>query len=500
MKFCKECGHELKEAAQFCNECGTPILSNATRKDLHQPNKQETSISKPAKAPMSKKKKSLIISVIAIVILLIGAYKIGAMLTSKDRLVNKFQDALVKKDDKAVIKLLSSNDKQLKINEDSVKGFMSYLKKNPDEVNGIIKNLKEQSSFIDSIKNKKADLINRYMNSMPEGLINLEKDGKILFYDKYKLNIEPLYLSISTNYKNTDIYVDGKKVGRANTADFEKTYGPFVPGLHNVEAKLKTNFVELAYKNQISVEDGNKQSIDLSLNGENVIVNTEFSEEQSIPLSGKLFINGKDVGIDPFETPEFGPVLIDGSMTVAVEAEFPWGKMKSKDVVIDSDSVDVNLSNNEDFQNNIMETVVQNNRDTLAAYTSGDVTKMLSATQELKSSLTDSINYAKEDGELFKGQYIGTTFDLDSFRLYTSDDKWMLDVTMKTNLNSDTYYKDEKPELEDNEQTSDVTLVYDDTSKKWLVYSVNDTYFFNDENVKEIKEDKPLEYATTWNK
>jgi len=501
MKFCKECGHELKENAQFCNECGTP-LSKVSSKEPRQPNGQETSpiIHRQQNAPMSKKKKRVLVSVIAIVIILIGAYKIGDMLTSKDRLVNKFQDALVNKDEKAVVKLLSSNDKQLKIDKESVKGFMLYIKKNPDMENEIIKDLKEQSSYIDSMKDNNISIVQKYTNSSPEGLINIEKDGKFLFYNKYKLNIEPLYLSINTNYKDTDLFVDGKKVGRAISSDFEKIYGPFVPGLHDVEAKLKTKFVELSHKDQVSVEDGIKQSVDLTLDGEDVTVYTQLSDDESIPLTGKLFINGKDVDVDPFENPTFGPVLTDGSMTVSVEAEFPWGKMTSNEVSIDGDSVDVDLSNNADFQNSIMETVAQNNQDNLAAYTSGDVTKMTSATDNLKSSLTDAINYAKDVGELFKGQYLGTSFDLDSFRLYNSDEKWIVNVTIKTNMKSDTYYEGDKPELEDNEQISDVRLVYDSTLKKWLVDSDDYSYYFNDENVKELKADTPIEYATAWKK
>ncbi|MDI5788763.1 hypothetical protein PO124_11155 [Bacillus licheniformis] len=53
-------------------------------------------------------------------------------------------------------------------------------------------------------------------------------------------------------------------------------------------------------------------------------------EEGYENLKGTLWINDQEMKINPFKGTEFGPVLTDGSMSAQVEAQFPWGKLKSE--------------------------------------------------------------------------------------------------------------------------------------------------------------------------
>jgi uncharacterized membrane protein YvbJ len=501
MALCKECGSPLSQGARFCKECGAPIgeiKQSTNQEDNVTSNVSLNSTSQTVNpVPMSKtKKRMLAIAGIAVVILF-GGYKIGEALTSKDRLIKRFETALIEKDEEAVAQLLSSNDPKLKINKTMVKSFMKYLEKNPEEVNGIIQTLKAQSRFMEETKNNNNfdGLTEEYVD---DGLVNLEKDGKILFYDKYELNIEPVYLTIGTNYKGTKLYVNGKEIGQSNKPNYEKTFGPYLPGIYKLEAKLKTDYVELTKKEEIPlVEAGTKQYVNLDLEAEEVTVDLGYFEEE-FDIEAKLLINGKDVGINPWKEPTFGPVLTDGSMKLSVEAALPWGKIKTKEVPIDSDYVEVNLGQDENFQNSIMDLIVKHTRELMAAYTSGDSNKLTTATGDYKQMLQERIDEKKEYGEFYKGKYLGTAFDLDSFNVYFEDGKWKVDVDTRAKYFEDTFYEGETPELEEYEYDNGVILVYDDSTKSWLVDYIDEAYDFDDENIKEIKEENPQEYVTSW--
>lgn len=489
--LCKECGSSLSEGARFCKQCGAPVeeikQTANTSPSLTNQTVPRTSMSK-------SQKRMLAIAGIALAVLLAG-YKTGEALTSKDRLIKRFETALVEKDEEAVADLLTSNDPKLKIDEKSVKGFMKYLEQHPEEVHSIIQTLKMQSKFMEETEDNRVPT-EGYID-YTEGIVNLEKDGKILFYDKYELNIEPVYLTISTNYKDTKIYMDGKEIGKSDTPNYEKTFGPYVPGIYTLQAKLKNDFIDLVKIEEVSlVESGEKVNVNLDLDGQDVTLDFGLEEEKDI--KAELLINRKNVGINPFKESTFGPVLTDGSMTLSVEAEMPWGKIKTKEIPIDSDYIEVNLGSDENFQKNIMDLIVKHMREMMVAYTSGDPNKLTTATQNYKEMLQQSIEEDKEYGNFYKGKYLGTTFDLDSFNLEYEDGEWVLYVNTRSKFFEDIFYEGETPELEEGEEDNTVKLVYDDATKSWIVDDMYESSDFNTENIKEVKEENPQEYVSSW--
>ena len=486
MKFCKNCGKELNTDAKFCTECGMSVQE--------QKNTDTKQTRVPERKPMSPKQKKWIIAGVAAVVLLLGAYKIGQSLLSKERLINNFEEALIEEDEKKVAKLLHSSDKKLEINKDTIKPFMKYYKENPDEIQETVESLKEQAAEMDGQQDTKN--VYDFFSSTPDGMVDLQQDGKFLFYEKYQLMIDPAYLILSTNYKDTELYINSKKVDKADQANFEKTYGPYVPGVHNVEAKLKSDFVDLVAEKTVTAQGEDEQMVNLYLEGENLYLNTSIDSED-IELNGKLYINGKDVGINPFKVEEFGPVLTDGSMKIAVEAELPWGTIKTKEKEINSKYIEVNLSEHEETQTKIMNTIVENTRESLIAIANRDNSKMTMATDELKESIQEEVDEAKEYEELFKGKYIGSTFNLDSFNISYEEEEWVATVEVLVKGQGEYYYKDETPELEDESEAYEVELVYDTKAKKWLVDSMDYMYFFDDENVKEITEESPKMYPAS---
>src|SRR5699024_7452273 len=94
--------------------------------------------SKPPKKKMSKMTKIAISSVAVLVVILVAGYFVGNSIFSADKAIEKFEEAIDDGDSKAVSKLLNSKDKDLKIDDSSVEGFIDYYNDNPDELEDVV--------------------------------------------------------------------------------------------------------------------------------------------------------------------------------------------------------------------------------------------------------------------------------------------------------------------------------------------------------------------------
>ncbi|MFP7495254.1 zinc-ribbon domain-containing protein [Terribacillus saccharophilus] len=245
MNYCKECGKELKPDAQFCNNCGTSITSSPTPQRQQQP---------APKKKMSKKNKIILASVIAVLVILFAGYKTGEAMTSKEKVIDKFETALAEKDAKKLAKILSTDDKDLTITEDSVKSLITYYDEHPEDLDYLISDMKSQTE--ESV-------------AYASGPVHLSMDGKkYLLYDNYEINVRPYYITMATDYKDTVLKVDGHEVGTADKDAFEKTYGPFLPGTHEVAATLAHDVVEMSTSESLDLySEATKTYTSLQLDG-----------------------------------------------------------------------------------------------------------------------------------------------------------------------------------------------------------------------------------------
>ncbi len=484
MQYCKECGKKLKEGAQFCKDCGTKTGSNT-------PNQQVSTTSEPTapKKPMSKKQKlSLIIAGVAAVFLF-GLYKLGESLTSHERLITKFEEAVLEKDEKALAKVLSSNNKKLVIDEKSVKGLINYYKENPEIADETFESLKRQANVLKAAEKAKqtenADLLQEVLLS--GYFVDLEKDGKTFIYDRYQLNIDPVYLSLGTNFKDTELFIDGKKVGEANKPEFEATYGPYVPGLHKVEAKLKTDFIDLTTDETILfAQTEGKQQEEIYLEADQVTVDIP---EELADQKVTLYINGKDVGVNLAESPTFGPVLMDGTMKMAVEAEFPWGKVKSEELAIEDDYITPSFISKE-MKETLMNSFHNYFTEWADAYTSLDASKLTTTTPALTEEIVTEATDAKADGYGIQVKHISSYFDPE-IALEFYDDKWTAYLDAKIIREYDNYYEDGTPELEEYENYYQAQFSYDSKAGKWLIENVDSSWGFDEESAIEMIVQEP---------
>lgn len=95
-------------------------------------NKQETSISISEKIKeLSKGQKTVLVSILSVVVVVIVLFCIGNSVTSKSNVSNKLSQAIKNNDSKEMAKYIVCSDSRLKINEDTLRPYLKYLKENP---------------------------------------------------------------------------------------------------------------------------------------------------------------------------------------------------------------------------------------------------------------------------------------------------------------------------------------------------------------------------------
>src|SRR5699024_8679770 len=288
----------------------------------HDPTTDGESNEVPTSSSVSKRKKWYILSTVALFVLLIGAYFIGNYMTSAQHALEEFKEAIEDEDYEKLESMLTAKDKDVTINEESVKSFVKLFTSKPSELNFLMTHLKQQAQ-------------NGGDNYMIDP-VDLVKDGKqLLVFDDYQFQINPVYFNVSTNYKDTDIIINDEVVATSDSEYFEMEVGPLIPGEHTIKAVYDTGFFNLYTEETVTNSDPSyAQYVDLYLSGDQVGFNL-FSNRYDELKSIQLYVNGKDTGWDLIKGDLVGPLLIDGTMNAAFEAEFPWGTMKTNEIPID---------------------------------------------------------------------------------------------------------------------------------------------------------------------
>ncbi|MEC0249849.1 zinc ribbon domain-containing protein [Bacillus halotolerans] len=473
--FCKECGQKNNEGAKFCKECGTPIGGSSRQANQETASTAETR--QAPRKPIPKKTIMLWSSIAAACVILFAAYKTGAYLTSKDRLVDKFEQAVNDEDKDQIATLLTPANDRLKLTKQNVKPFLTYLKDHPDKKDELFSSLRAET--------------------VQKDIVYAEKDGiSLLVFDHYDLKIAPVYFEVTSNYKNTDLYVNKEEAGSVKKADQAQTLGPYIPGEYTVSAKLKNDVVDLVKKEDIQAVGDNSFRVDLSLEADNVTFSLADDMKDG---KGELLINGKSIHKDPFKSVTYGPLLTDGSMTAAVEAEFPWGKTKTAGVPIDSKEMELTLIPDQDTQETIMNTIVKTTKQYSKALSDGNTAQMTEASASWKAEVKDNVDSMKNTDSYLKDKYLETDFDLDTFALSQKNDgTWQAAVKGKELHQSANYNDYTKPEMSDESPSYEYLLSYDKKQKKWMFEDAESTFDSAGTNIKKIKNDHAETYTSAW--
>lgn len=274
--------------------------------------------------------KTITLSVIVLILMLgtIG-FGIGRVVSSKSYVLAQIEKGFKDKNYKLIIK--NSKITGIKLNKDNIEPLMKYYKNN-NTIDYLIKDLKNKSK---------------------SGEVISFKVKKGLLFNTYYLEISPVYLSMKVNYGDTKLLLNSKDIGTVNEDNEEKSYGPMVPGIYKLEAINKNKFDTISFNDEMSIMK-TKEEKSIELNGIRISINCEFP-------NAKVFINGKDTNLRVSEFNKIGPFKNDGSSSLHIEEDLPWGTVKSQDTSIERSSeihINLDLKNqklNEDINTKVNE-------------------------------------------------------------------------------------------------------------------------------------------------
>src|SRR5699024_11446983 len=99
----------------------------------------------------------------------------------------------------------------------------------------------------------KEELMEMFFPSGEAALVMIEEGNGFLFFDTYKLTVEPAYVTLDTNVEGTKLYAGEKEIAEAESEDYAYEYGQLVPGLHTFHAVCVTVFFYLSKYADIAV-------------------------------------------------------------------------------------------------------------------------------------------------------------------------------------------------------------------------------------------------------
>ncbi len=513
MAFCENCGTKHLEGALFCENCGTKVEINVSYEvaspnnpgyqstnnqpqnsvlqeyqvqlDYSQPNYKTSQRSSGFK--LDKKKKIILSIAVGILVMCFVAFKIGEAVTDKDKLIEKFQAALSSNDAKQVASMLKSTDQRIKIDEETVKGLFEYINSSPSYVLDLMRSISDQSQQIDRLDSSKKSEVFAYPNNYG---ITLKKSGKkFIFFDNYVFEVTPVFINLSTNYIDTEIFLNGERICVSDSEQFTKEIGPYFPGEYSIKAVYKGKYSTLERTEQIvGIQSDNSvlQSInvDLSMQGKYVQIDCNFSD-------AKLFVNGQDTGMTVSEMNQsenggLGPV--NNNVKLYAEKELPWGKIKSDEVNISDDnyvSLSIPLINDE-VKKSIVSTSSKFEKEFIDALISVDSSKVTTATSDLFNDISTRITNITSYNEKFDAKIIKSDFDLGSIRVETEGDGFVAYINSHNYYfgknKGSTIYNDPSYAYPDENYDKKLSykLIYDSQGSTWKVMYYD--YSYSDES------------------
>jgi uncharacterized membrane protein YvbJ len=260
-------------------------------------------------------------SFIALILLII--YIIGSQLAQPERLIQNFEEAVQNQDYKYMADLMNDSQDKLDATEEDAKAFISYLTRDKAIYEKTIKSL--HASYKDGPS---------YVNQAVKPFISLTQDGRSwLFFDRYELKLETYKADLSTNFEHIDLYLGGKKLAATSSADDTVTTPWLFPGIYTFKAvpDIPGGTLQAVETVDVTKSIQNKTQVYLELEG-------QYIYPSSNEKDARLFVNGKDTGLEIDEISGFGPVSTDGSVIVHAEKKFKDGVKKSKKVKVEKET------------------------------------------------------------------------------------------------------------------------------------------------------------------
>lgn len=330
MKYCSNCGAEIKPGQRVCTQCGTPVQQRTT----HQPPNRKS------KLPIF-----IIIAVILVIIIaLFVTYKIIDAQLSPTKQAETISKDLKNKDTDRLANHLKANGEA--ISKDEAKAIYKYI----DETDSIDRVADELQSSAKNIKENKS---NEHAVTVGDtALINITEDGKKWgIFKNYIFNVSKEPVSITSEEDTTLSYKLNDKTTQVKLKQGKtKTLDDFPVGIYDLKATQKVDNKKFDGVIHIDMSESNSADLQFKQKRFTVSIDSTYANSDSL----KLYINGDEQSdFDEYESVTYGPYAPDEKIEVYATTEVEGKQFKSSVENVsspkdDEDEIDVSLSFDDD--------------------------------------------------------------------------------------------------------------------------------------------------------
>ncbi|MDV4150914.1 hypothetical protein R0131_08705 [Clostridium sp. AL.422] len=234
----------------------------------------------------------------------IVGFGVGSYKSSKNIILNNLEIALKENKPYKIYKEVKFEGKRISKND--FEPLTEYYSENQNKVISVIKELKNNG------KSGYFTLINK----------------KILFFDKYHIEISPVAIKINTNFDKTKVYINDEEVSATNIKR------NLIPGKYLIKGKLDTLYGLVEEEKEVYIMED--LEYDLNMSALNISLTSNFEDSN-------VFINGENTNKQVKDIKNYGPIPLNKEISIQLEREFPWGIKKSEIIKV-SDLPNVNIN------------------------------------------------------------------------------------------------------------------------------------------------------------
>ncbi|WP_187370302.1 TcaA 3rd/4th domain-containing protein [Bacillus massilioanorexius] len=284
------------------------------------------------------KRKGAVILLVLASMLFVGIVATHIYMKQKynpDVVISEFKEAIRNEDYESLAQIMNEGQNKLRVSKEEAKKYAVYLQQiyASEELEELINRLINEGNVItDGNGNKLFSLV--------------EEKKKWFFYPEYEIQFYPIELLVSSYYPGTDIFVDKEKMLTLVDTHKMNRVAYLFPGEHRLKATYKNEYTKLLFEEEIDFSNANQNRLKVTPKLEGKEVKIYSNDVDAI-----LYVNGKNTGKKISEVKEFGPVPMDGSVTI--QAERTIGNLIEKTDAVTVVEPEVNLMFEIDYMKSI---------------------------------------------------------------------------------------------------------------------------------------------------
>jgi len=412
---------------------------------------------------MTSKTTKITIGAAAFVLLAaVGLYFLGQYLSDGQRLLDRFENAVDKGQPDKLLKLMASSEDGAAVERSTAEGIANYLQSDKEAMSAVLERLEKELGML------KNDSVPTFADEVEGAFVYVGKKEKKrwLLYDDYELKLRSYKVPVSTNFGGAKILLNGREAGTAGVGNSQLQLGPLLPGEYSIKAVYSGKYTTLEneVKAKVFPTGGTVETIDVPLKGEyvDIFANNSFA---------RIFINGENIELAVGDGQRIGPIAVDGSNTIRLEVDYPWGTTASEERPIDGTRAEFMLpSLTEGVKEQVAAAVYSFASSWYTAFRERNADRLRNVRSDRKADLDRHFEEMISGGENYIGELLRAEIDLDSFRLnQLSESDYGVSVVARLEHLEAYYYGafDLKPEPVAGTLITDYRLQYE--GGEWVV-------------------------------